>query len=418
MKVCPGCGGENEDTAIFCAACGDIIEWESSSPARSSPIDRGASRFQPPRHPPRRRSQRPPAGAAGPRHPPAPPAMPPRPLIARHRRRIPGAPTTGRAPIAAPAAEPAVDPRTGRGRGRGAPSRTSRTRRRRPEPEPEPEPEPAPCARRRADPPARRPEQPRADRRTAAGRTAGRTRPRRRRAPTPAAPASAAHVGIARRGDPDRRAVRAHRPGRRGLRANRDQIRRTGVTVAVVGEFKKGKSSLVNALVNAEVCPSDPVDATVAPIVVQPRRRARRHGRAQGRAEPPRSTSPRSPRFGSEAGNDGQPPRRHPHRHRRPAPAPGVGPGVHRHARRRRARVGRRRPEPGDPRAGRRRPVRHRLQPGADGPGDRLPRGRPPALPDHRVRDDQARPAPRRPTCSPTTTAATSPRPGSATSRC
>jgi tRNA U34 5-carboxymethylaminomethyl modifying GTPase MnmE/TrmE len=38
--------------------------------------------------------------------------------------------------------------------------------------------------------------------------------------------------------------------------------------VVVVGEFKKGKSSLVNALVNAEVCPADPVYATVTPIAV------------------------------------------------------------------------------------------------------------------------------------------------------
>ena len=68
--------------------------------------------------------------------------------------------------------------------------------------------------------------------------------------------------------DPDRRAVRSHRPRSR-LRTSREQIRRTGVTVAVVGEFKKGKSSLVNALVNAEVCPADPVYATVAPIVVR-----------------------------------------------------------------------------------------------------------------------------------------------------
>src|SRR5213078_891840 len=52
------------------------------------------------------------------------------------------------------------------------------------------------------------------------------------------------------------------------LRASREGIRRTGVTVAIVGEFKKGKSNLVNALVNADVCPSDPVFATVVPISV------------------------------------------------------------------------------------------------------------------------------------------------------
>jgi hypothetical protein len=52
------------------------------------------------------------------------------------------------------------------------------------------------------------------------------------------------------------------------LRASQAEIRRTGISVTLVGEFKKGKSNLVNALVNAEVCPSDPVFATVAPIVV------------------------------------------------------------------------------------------------------------------------------------------------------
>ena len=44
----------------------------------------------------------------------------------------------------------------------------------------------------------------------------------------------------------------------------------------MVGEFKKGKSNLVNALVNADVCPSDPVYATVVPIEVGLRRGADR----------------------------------------------------------------------------------------------------------------------------------------------
>lgn len=52
------------------------------------------------------------------------------------------------------------------------------------------------------------------------------------------------------------------------LRTHRDEIRRTGVTVVVVGEFKKGKSTLVNALVNAEVCPADPVYASIAPVTL------------------------------------------------------------------------------------------------------------------------------------------------------
>jgi hypothetical protein len=53
------------------------------------------------------------------------------------------------------------------------------------------------------------------------------------------------------------------------LKDSEQQLRFTGVTVAIVGEFKKGKSSLVNALVNAEICPSDPVFATVTPIAVR-----------------------------------------------------------------------------------------------------------------------------------------------------
>ncbi len=52
------------------------------------------------------------------------------------------------------------------------------------------------------------------------------------------------------------------------LREHREEIRRTGVTIVVVGEFKKGKSTLVNALVNAEICPADPVYASVAPVSV------------------------------------------------------------------------------------------------------------------------------------------------------
>jgi signal recognition particle receptor subunit beta len=52
------------------------------------------------------------------------------------------------------------------------------------------------------------------------------------------------------------------------LREHREEIRRTGVTIVVVGEFKKGKSTLVNALVNAEICPADPVYASVAPVTV------------------------------------------------------------------------------------------------------------------------------------------------------
>jgi signal recognition particle receptor subunit beta len=86
------------------------------------------------------------------------------------------------------------------------------------------------------------------------------------RAPAPAAPTPAAPPALAAAIQIAERSGRTDLASR--LRVNRERIRRTGVTIAVVGEFKKGKSTLVNALVNAEVCPSDPVDATVVPIAV------------------------------------------------------------------------------------------------------------------------------------------------------
>jgi hypothetical protein len=62
----------------------------------------------------------------------------------------------------------------------------------------------------------------------------------------------------------------AERSGRTDLatriKSSGEKLRRTGVELWVVGEHKKGKSSLVNALVNADVCPADPVWSTVVPI--------------------------------------------------------------------------------------------------------------------------------------------------------
>ena len=88
---------------------------------------------------------------------------------------------------------------------------------------------------------------------------------------------------------------------------NREDIRRTGITVAVVGEFKKGKSTLVNALVNAEVCPADPVYASIAPISRRPRRGVHGHAHVRRRAhgDRRRSTPSQLAEVASEEGNDG-----------------------------------------------------------------------------------------------------------------
>ncbi|MBV9312196.1 MAG: dynamin family protein [Pseudonocardia sp.] len=53
------------------------------------------------------------------------------------------------------------------------------------------------------------------------------------------------------------------------LRHTRDRLADPSVRVLVVGEFKQGKSQLVNALVNAPVCPVDDDIATAIPTVVR-----------------------------------------------------------------------------------------------------------------------------------------------------
>jgi signal recognition particle receptor subunit beta len=53
------------------------------------------------------------------------------------------------------------------------------------------------------------------------------------------------------------------------LAAERDRLDRPECTVLVVGEFNKGKSSLVNALLNARVCATDADVATAVPTLVR-----------------------------------------------------------------------------------------------------------------------------------------------------
>ncbi|NKE55978.1 Isoniazid-inducible protein iniA [Lentzea sp. PSKA42] len=53
------------------------------------------------------------------------------------------------------------------------------------------------------------------------------------------------------------------------LRQTRRRLAEDGVRVLVVGEFKQGKSHLVNALLNASVCPTDDDIATTVPTIVR-----------------------------------------------------------------------------------------------------------------------------------------------------
>src|SRR3954463_11327381 len=53
------------------------------------------------------------------------------------------------------------------------------------------------------------------------------------------------------------------------LETERRRALRGSCTVLVVGEFNKGKSSLVNALLNARVCATDADVATAVPTMVR-----------------------------------------------------------------------------------------------------------------------------------------------------
>lgn len=52
------------------------------------------------------------------------------------------------------------------------------------------------------------------------------------------------------------------------LDAAKDRLENLRYQVLIVGEYKKGKSTLINSLVNAEVCPTDDDIATARPIMV------------------------------------------------------------------------------------------------------------------------------------------------------
>lgn len=61
------------------------------------------------------------------------------------------------------------------------------------------------------------------------------------------------------------------------VRGELRRVRRPSCDVLVVGEFKKGKSTVVNALLNARVCPSDPDRFTSVPTIVRHGERVRVH---------------------------------------------------------------------------------------------------------------------------------------------
>ena len=138
------------------------------------------------------------------------------------------------------------------------------------------------------------------------------------RTASPAGPGSAgpapdaAALELVAGGRPRRRRAGRERPGRRASTVVRSRIGRSETVVCVVGEFKQGKSALINALLGADVCPVDDDLATMAVTVV-------RHGDPTERDRPParrrrRRSSRRSSRttlaaWVTERGQPGQPAR-------------------------------------------------------------------------------------------------------------
>jgi signal recognition particle receptor subunit beta len=92
----------------------------------------------------------------------------------------------------------------------------------------------------------------------------------------------------------------------------RERVQGRAVTVAVVGEFKRGKSTLVNALIQRSVCPVDADIVTAVPTLVRYGEQVRVTAYEQGPADQEplaRSVDPSQLRaVVSEAGSDGRSP--------------------------------------------------------------------------------------------------------------
>ena len=190
---------------------GSTTPHRAATPARPAP----AARTRAPRAPPR--------PARRPHRPRRPPHLPPTPPAPRPLRRPPAPPPPSVRP-AAPAAGP------------GRRERARRARRSRPT----------------------------APRRAAAGPAEPRAA---RRRPTP--PTDLARV--ARALDEGRKLAERHdRPDLGNhLEQARKRLGEQVLSVAVVGEFKRGKSTLVNALLQTDVCPTDADIVTAVPTVVR-----------------------------------------------------------------------------------------------------------------------------------------------------
>ena len=242
MKACSSCGVRNEDDAVFCVSCNFFLEWAdekaAAAPApdeqRSPPDARhGAAPSAPtaPSVPPEPAGPLPAApaiAAASAASTPEPPTLPP-PTLPQPILPAPAAPTVAAPTVAAPPAAPA---RTG----------------------------PLPGVPRPTTAPAFRPGRTRTAS-TAPGQQLPDDFERERRL-----------VDQALAGLDEGRRLALHKEREdlaRTLDGARAKLDQRSISVAVVGEFKRGKSTLVNALLQTAVCPVDADEVTVVPTLVR-----------------------------------------------------------------------------------------------------------------------------------------------------
>ncbi len=252
MKLCSSCGVSNDDDAVFCAACNSFLDWEEDQPT-TTPTVAPRVPIQPPPEPV---SPPPAVGAPASVTAPAPTAAPPQTTAAE--------PT--RAPVAARPTAPTSPPR---------PAPTTP-----PVPPARPPHQPPPAASRQAPGRETPPISP--------ARPSGTTTPRQSTPPT--RDVTGQQATLVPRSDSDdfapeeqlvNQALAGLNRGRelavakdrgdlaRTLDGARARLDQRSISVAIVGEFKRGKSTMVNALLLAAVCPVDADEVTVVPTLVR-----------------------------------------------------------------------------------------------------------------------------------------------------
>ncbi len=276
MTACTSCGQNNAPDAQFCVECGEYLGWASGGPPAADTSTEDWFDEPAPRDPPAPPKPVAPTPTAPTPAPPAPAPAPAAPRPAAPRPPTSTAPPT--APARTPDAGSAPPPRPPVEQARPVPATPAE--RSRPQPEqPRRVPDPVPPRGNNVPPSAPPPPNQTAPQTAPPQRAApARPRPPAPAAPRPASPPRAEPAAppsdlarVARALDKGRQLAERHdRPDLGNhLEQARKRLGEQVLGVAVVGEFKRGKSTLVNALLQTDVCPTDADIVTAVPTVVR-----------------------------------------------------------------------------------------------------------------------------------------------------